>query len=152
MKVKSLGAIANTSLVTERKKIAHVDIFPDDYNRVSSFESVSVFYDMVRSTVKRYEENTEIIARIDREIQDLLHEAELLPAVNVVQGYRFYEKIRSLRRTRRIAKSENTTIQPVYTYLSQHPDFVREMQGLRDACMSADTRIANFEYEYRIQE
>lgn len=152
MKVHSLSSIANTPIVTERKKIAHVSIFPEGYERIESFSSVSSFYKLVTQTIKRYESNNEIIRRTDLEIQDILHEIELLPAANVVNGYHFYDKLRKARKTRRIAKSENATIQPVYDYLTSHPDFIKEMQSLKDACMSADVRITNFEYAYRIQE
>lgn len=149
MKVNSLTDLPN---VIDHKKISNRFVFPDNYDKVEPADLVSSFYDLIRNVIKRYEENSEVIRTADLKTQDLLHEAELLSPVNACDGYMFYRKVREIRQKRRIAKSENISLQPLYTYLNAHPNFLREMQGLRDACASADIRISNLEYSYRIQE
>lgn len=151
-KLKSLGSLAKSPTLTNKKKISHVNLFPEDYQNIASLESVSSFHELMRSVTKRYEQNSEIISKADREIQDLLHEIELLPSVNAADGYCFYKKIRIARQKRRIAKMENTKLQPLYEYINTHPGFLKEMESLRTSCMSADVRITNYEYVYRIQE
>lgn len=151
MKVNSLSSIPAAKMFSSKKKISHVPVFPEDYESPISIAAIEEFYNLARTTVKRFERNCEEISLADREIQDLLHEIELLPSANVVEGYNFYKRLRDLRKKRRVAKSENQMLKPVYDYLVQHPDFIKEMQSIRDLCATADNRITNFEYEYRIQ-
>lgn len=152
MKVKPMKVLDSMPIKTERKKISHVDVFPDDYKKIPTKSTIASFYDLVRTTIKRYKDNLHTISSADRKIQDLLHEIELLPAANVVQGYRFYDQIRELRRLRRMAKLENETLKPIYDYLENFPDVIGEMRKLTDACASAEFHASNYEYVYKVQE
>ena len=131
------------------KKIKHVQIFPENYPSLNSLEIIGAFCELVSKVGSRYEKNTEIIRDADGCLQDLLHEVELLPPVNSVGGYQFYKRIREKRIIRRVAKTENRLLHPLYSYLAEHPDFLGEIKNLLELTMKAQFDADHTEYVYR---
>lgn len=83
-------------------------------NIVNNYSStmVTIFQDVTRN----YERNLEEIKRIEEELNDLNHEAELSEPKNMYQGYLLYKSIRELRIERRRAKEENELLKDMYEY------------------------------------
>ena len=83
-------------------------------NIVNNYSStmVTIFQDVT----KNYERNLEDIKRIEDELNDLNHEAELSEPKNMYQGYLLYKAIRDLRIERRRAKEENELLKDMYEY------------------------------------
>ena len=83
-------------------------------NIVNNYSStmVTIFQDVT----KNYERNLEDIKRIEEELNDLAHEAELSEPKNMYKGYLIYKAIRELRIERRRAKEENELLKDMYEY------------------------------------
>lgn len=135
-----------------RRKIEHVNIFPEDYPALDAIAPIAAFCELISKTENRIKANTDIVCDSDSEIQDLLHESELLPGTDVVGGYRFYKRMRELRIMRRVAKTENMLLSPVRSFIEQHPGIIKEIRDLLEQCMSQKFAVDHFEYAYRVQD
>ena len=83
-------------------------------NIVNNYSStmVTIFQDVT----KNYERNVEEIRRIEEELNDLNHEAELSEQKDMYKGYLLYKAIRELRIERRRCKEENELMKDMYEY------------------------------------
>ena len=83
-------------------------------NIVNNYSStmVTIFQDVT----KNYERNVEEIRRIEEELNDLNHEAELSEPKDMYKGYLLYKAIRELRIERRRCKEENELMKDMYEY------------------------------------
>ena len=83
-------------------------------NIVNNYSSTMVT--IYKDVIENYERNIEDIRRIEEELNDLNHEAELSEPKNMYQGYLLYKAIRDLRIERRRAKEENELLKDMYEY------------------------------------
>ena len=83
-------------------------------NIVNNYSSTMV--QIYKDVIENYERNIEDIRRIEEELNDLNHEAELSDPKNMYQGYLLYRAIRELRIERRRAKEENELLKDMYEY------------------------------------
>lgn len=91
---------------------------------------VSIFQDVI----KNYECNEDSIKRIEEELNDLNHEAELSAPKNMYQGYLLYKQVRELRIERRRAKEENELLKDMYEFFKsqvgqEFKNKVQQIQG-----------------------
>jgi hypothetical protein len=86
-------------------------------NIVNNYGStiVTIFKDVI----EKYEENEEIIKRIEGELNDLNHELELSPSKDMYRGYLIYKEMRELRIERRRCKNENELLHEMYDFLRE---------------------------------
>ena len=141
-----------SSVSAPSKIIHHVNVMPEGFDCDQFTKAIDGFVDAAKYVVRKYEENESIIARADLETQDLLHETHLLPNANVVEGYRYYRRLREVQLARRRAKHENTLMKPLYLFVQQRPGSVGELTHLRNQLKDAQNKVENYKYTYRIQD
>ena len=100
-------------------------------NIVNTYSStiITIYHDVV----KNYERNMEEIKRIEEELNDLNHEAELSEPKDMYKGYLIYKQIRDLRIERRRCKEENELLKDMYEYFKgQHgQSFKSKIQAIQ---------------------
>lgn len=100
-------------------------------NIVNNYSStiVSIFQDVI----KNYEHNEDSIKRIEEELNDLNHEAELAAPKNMYQGYLLYKQVRELRIERRRAKEENELLKDMYEFFKSQvgQEFKNKVQHIQ---------------------
>lgn len=134
------------------RKIMHVDVMPDGYDKRRFADIVSGFVELSRNVKQTYEANESIIVRAGLEREDLLHEIHLLPAANASAGNGYYRKLRNVELTRRRAKLENDLIKPLYQFLQQEPALIGKLTQVRNNLDAAVQKVENYAYTYRIQD
>jgi hypothetical protein len=87
-----------------------------------------------QSVIKDYEYDVDEIRRIEAELQDLYHEAELSKPKDMYQGYLLYKNIRELRIRRRELKEEVELLREIYDYFKSQPaqsfkNKIQQIQG-----------------------
>ena len=95
-----------------------------------SITIISIF----QNVIKNYEQNEDSIKRIEEELNDLNHEAELSAPKNMYQGYLLYKQVRELRIERRRAKEENELLKDMYIFFKsqvgqEFKNKVQQIQG-----------------------
>ena len=100
-------------------------------NIVNNYSSTMV--QIYKDVITNYERNLENIKRIEDELNDLNHEAELGEPKDMYRGYLLYKAIRDLRIERRRAKEENELMQDMYEYFKsqQGQAFKSKIQQLQ---------------------
>ena len=100
-------------------------------NIVNNYSStiITIYQDVM----KNYERNLEDIKRIEEELNDLNHEAELSEPKNMYQGYLIYKSIRELRIERRRCKEENELLKDLYEYFKSQvgQEFKHKVQQIQ---------------------
>lgn len=100
-------------------------------NIVNNYSStiVSIFQDVL----KNYERNEDSIKRIEEELNDLNHEAELSAPKDMYQGYLLYKQVRELRIERRRAKEENELLKDMYDFFKSQvgQEFKNKVQQIQ---------------------
>ena len=100
-------------------------------NIVNNYSStiITIYQDVM----KNYERNLEDIKRIEEELNDLNHEAELSEPKNMYQGYLIYKSIRELRIERRRCKEENELLKDMYEYFKSQvgQEFKHKVQQIQ---------------------
>jgi hypothetical protein len=98
---------------------------------------VTIFQD----TIKKYENNQELIKQYEDELNDLYHEAELAAPKDMYKGYLIYKAIRDVRIKRRQCKEENELLHDMYEYFKSQPAqaFKTKLQSLQGNSVKLQT-------------
>ena len=120
-----------------------------EYDSLHPEEELRKMVSFFRSVKERYESNRQLVEQYQQETQDLWHYAEMHADLSAKDGFAFYKRTRESCRNRRVCKNEMELLQPLVTYLSNHPELLNDLPQVQGECGKAKQKISLRSYSLR---
>jgi hypothetical protein len=104
------------------------------------------------NTSQKFDSNYEMIGRLDKETQDLLHEIELAEVKDTDKGYNLYVTLREIRRNRRQLRDENELLQPLVDLLKENEKFRQKLFKICSRIKEIERQQGERMYKARVRD
>lgn len=112
-------------------------------------KTIDQLYTLIHKIEPIFNDNYEDVNYYDKEMQDLLHELELIK-FNAFQGYSLAKKLKENRIHRRKAKDMNLALKPLYDFYMKNKDSFKELRSVQSEVTKIEANLKHRVYTPRV--
>lgn len=117
-----------------------------------AIKTTEQFLIVISRAQDQFKRQSDSLSYYDRKITDLLHEVELLPAMNACDGYTQYKKLREARIARRSVKNSHQLLGFLMNVLDNNKEVQDQLNQAVASIMWARSKQEHASYTYRTDE